>query len=213
MKIHEYGKKFWLVGVLLCGFYVSNAQKVAPYIRLGVGTGASPDFFEGIGMDVEGGIDYRGLQLSVGLTLFNSLPLGDTYQSISLQTHDDETIGICGMNNNLSGKRNVSAMVGIGYDLLRLIPDNVRHHLVPYFGIGWSSCTSLRAYHDALIGVGESDVTYGCFIQYDHASSFDYGFGARYEYSFSEKWGAGVAYKYFDLWEGDMLGFYVIYHF
>ena len=208
-------RQFAIGGMLSCLLCAAYGQTCEPYIRLGIGTGVNPDFIEGIGMDLEGGVSYKGIEASVSLTLLNSLPLEGTSQYLAYQTQRHESTVFDGVNDNLSGQRDISVMVNVGYDLLRLIPDNRRHHLTPFVGIGWSGLTSLRAiYRDIPASVpGPEDVTRGSCIAYAHDSAFDYCLGARYEYSFSDRWGAGVVYKYLDLQEGGLLGIYASYHF
>lgn len=186
-------------------------QDFRSYARVGIGTGISPDFFDGIGFEAEGGVNFKGVQAALSLTLYNTLPLKSTNQSISLQSTGGETIGLDGVNRNLSGKRNTSVMISLGYDLLRFISGNTRHHLIPYFGIGWSGLTTLRTYHNAPIAgeAGRSDITYGSHVGYDFSSDFDFCFGGKYEYSITDKWSIGLSYKYLDLAESDLLSIHI----
>lgn len=207
------------IASLLCLSAPAIAQEGNPdfnsYARLGIGTGISPDFIDGISFDAEGGVNFKGLQAALSVTIFNTLPLDNTNQSISLQTNPSETIGIDRINQHISGKRNTSVMVSLGYDLLRFIPGNTRHHLLPYFGIGWSGLTTLHTLSNSPISENPdgSHITYGSSIEYDFSSSFDFCAGAKYEYSITDKWGIGLAYKYLDLSESDLLSIYVSHSF
>lgn len=203
------------IASLLCLSTATMAQEfnqdINLYARLGIGTGIRPDFIDGVSFDAESGVNFKGLQAALSVTVWNTLPLDNTNQSISIQTNESEMIGINGINRHISGKRNTSVMVSVGYDLLRFIPGNTRHRLLPYFGIGWSGLTSLRTSSNSPIGVNPdgSHITYGSSIEYDLSSSFDFCAGAKYEYSITDKWGIGLAYKYLDLAESDLLSIYV----
>lgn len=203
-------KNLFIVFLLSLSASVAG-QDFHSYARVGIGTGISPDFFDGIGFEGEGGVNFKGVQAALSLTLYNTLPLKSMNQSISLQSTGGETIGFDGVNRHLSGKRNTSVMISLGYDLLRFIPGNTRHHLIPYFGIGWSGLTTLQTYHNAPIagGTNGSTLTYGSHIGYDFSSDFDFCFGGKYEYSITDKWGIGLSYKYLDLAEADLLSIYV----
>lgn len=186
-------------------------QDFNSYARLGIGTGISPDFVDGISFDVEGGVNFKGLQAAVSVTFYNTLPLDNTYQSILIQSDGLDAVGFDMTGRNESGKRNTSVMVSLGYDLLRFIPGNKRHHLLPYVGIGWSSLTSFRSYHNSPI-VSEpysSHMIHESSIRYGRSSDFDFCFGGKYEYSITDKWGIGLSYKYLDLAESDLLSIHV----
>ena len=66
------------------------------------------------------------------------LPLKEMDQGIFLETGNKENVSGT-VDRNISGIRNSSIMLNVGYDLLRFI----KHHLLPYVGVGWSGCTLL----------------------------------------------------------------------
>ena len=56
---------FWCFAIL----FGASAQELRPYARLGVATTVAPDFFDGIGTEVEGGVHYKGIMASMAMTL------------------------------------------------------------------------------------------------------------------------------------------------
>lgn len=142
-----------IIMLFLCVSTSVIGQELNPYLRLEVGTGCS-DFFDGISGDVEGGIRYRGLQVGLSLTLYSNMPFENMNQSIMVQTDGQSDVAFVGTGQSTSSKRNTSVMLQVGYDLLGLIPGNVKHHLIPFVGIGWSNLHSFKSYYNVTLQLG-----------------------------------------------------------
>ena len=106
-------------------FGVRAQDRVTSYAHLGISSQIAPDFFHGIGTDIEGGIHWRGFMASAALTLWSDYPLKNDhrYLTISRQPGGSASVGDV---VDLDGKpfywatRDVSIMIQAGYDLLRL---------------------------------------------------------------------------------------------
>lgn len=185
---------FWCFAIL----FGASAQELRPYARLGVATTVAPDFFDGIGTEVEGGVHYKGIMASMAMTLWSNIPMSTDAQSIIISRDEDGPLSVAdNVDPFYSGERNFSIMVQAGYDLLSLIPDNSRHHLTPFAGIGWSSLSAVIAtrHQDHFYSEWEPTPFYSA-LAYSHLSKFDYTFGGRYEFSITDKWHVGLSYKY-----------------
>lgn len=202
-------KKVFVCLLLLLSSGIVYGQ-VKPYVQFGVGTGLKTDFFKSEGLDFEGGVKFKGLQVGVSFTWLNSLTLKEMTQGVFLETGKKENISGT-VDRNISGIRSSSIMLNIGYDLLRLIPGNSKHHLLPYVGAGWSGCTLLDVVNSRPIPSVPN--TYETSVVYKYKSGVDFSLGAKYEYSITDKWNLGISYKYFDSSRRDMLSICTSYSF
>ena len=196
-------------------FGVRAQDRVTSYAHLGISSQIAPDFFHGIGTDIEGGIHWQGFMASAALTLWSDYPLKNDhrYLTISRQPGGSASVGDV---VDLDGKpfywatRDVSIMIQAGYDLLRFIPRNMRHHLWPYVGIGWTAITQDFSYSAQTCAFMEgSDDPYFSTMFHFRSTGFDYCVGARYAFSITDKWMVGLTYKYLDALEDHLMSLHV----
>lgn len=197
----------------IIGFSSSlKAQEVDSYVRVGIGTGASSKCFHSLATEAVGGISYNGLHAAISLTLYNSSPFQNKTQSIYTEMNPaGESFTLHPFSKAMENKRSVSALLEVGYDLLRFIPGNHRHKLIPFVGIGWGGLTKMKSVYHAPVAWSPDGSTdkWATSIVYDASSAFDYCLGGRYEFAITDKWRIGASYKYLDLLEGDLLFIHV----
>lgn len=207
-------RKWLLMGIMVCLVGVMNAQeKAKPFMRLGVGTSLSPEFVKGFGGDLEAGVAYKGFELSADFMLYSTFTLGGA--SVSLQTLSGKGLGPTITNNvteDLDGERSTSVFFTVGYDLMRFIRGNERHHLIPSIGLGWSGRFTVDGF-DGHYTAPDGDQVQDTRLLLHHASTFDVSFGGRYEYSINDHWGIGLTYKYYKNLDRDYFGAHAVYHF
>lgn len=194
---------------------LSAQDRVTSYAHLGISTQIAPDFFHGIGTDIEGGIHWRGLMASAALTLWSDYPLKSDYRYLTVSRQPGGPVSV-GDVVDLDGEpfywamRDVSIMIQVGYDLLRFIPRNTRHHLWPYAGIGWTAITQDFSYSAQTYAFMEgTDDPYFSTMLHFRSTGFDYCAGARYAFSITDKWMVGLTYKYMDALEGHLMSLHV----
>lgn len=202
---------FWGLAIL----FGASAQELRSYAHLGISTQIAPDFFHGIGTDIEGGIHWRGVMASVALTLWSDYPLKSDQRYLTISRQPGEAASV-GDVVDLDGKpfywatRDVSIMIQAGYDLLRFIPRNTRHHLWSYVGIGWTAITQDFSYSAQTYAFIEGkDDPYFSTMFHSRSTGFDYCAGARYAFSITDKWMVGLTYKYMNVLEDHLMSLHV----
>lgn len=188
--------KFFLLICLLMISVSGTAQQVTSFIRAELGTGVSSDFFESTMFKAEWGKSFRGLEAGLSLTCYNSLPIKSTYRYMLYEVSGENQLMSHSETRNISGKRNISIMLNLSYDLLSFISKANRHHLRPTVGIGWANCLTLNNQ------VNKERVQ----LIYDTTSGLDLSFGARYEYDLNKKLTLGAYYEYLNILERGSIG-------
>lgn len=202
---------WWMVALLVCLCGGMNAQeKVKPFMRLGVGTSLYPRFMRGLGGNIEAGLHYKGMEFALNLTLYNSDPIREKERMIqdSHFTYGPESkVDLTYFER--PNYQTTSLCLTFGYDVLRLIPRNEKHHLILSAGVGWSGENAVYIH----VNVDEANKL--CWNEKEHTynPTLEIPLGVKYEYSINERWGVGVTYKMHYVMERDFFGAHAVYHF
>lgn len=203
--------KSWMGAVLLiclCGG-MSAREQVKPFVRIGIGTALYPEV-RGLGGDMEAGIHYKGMECALALTLYNSDPIREKERWMQY-SHSPFGWGegVSRVYFQRLNYRSTSLCLTFGYDVLRLIPRNERHHLILSVGVGWSGENIVRG----IYLTDENNCRYRSEKEHAYNPTVELPLGARYEYSLNARWGVGVTYKMHCVMGRDFFGAHAVYHF
>ena len=208
-------KRWMMAALLVCLCGGMNAQeKAKPFMRLGVGTSLYPRFMRGLGGNIEAGLHYKGMEFALNLTLYNSDPIRRderlAQESINAWYGDrewkDPVVKALFERSNF---QSTSLCFTFGYDVLRLIPRNEKHHLILSVGVGWSGENNVETYYN----MDEANERAWRENEHTYNPSLELPLGAKYEYSLNERWGVGVTYKMHYVMGRDFFGAHAVYHF
>lgn len=179
---------------LLLQFFVVMLATIAPaqnsswFARVGLGTRATGDSFEGVSFGLEVGKSIGRWELSGGLTVYRSSltdeEVGLGIKSIPGHTMIDIDTWDCQRHHF------ASLFVRAGYDVVPWVRQHSRHHLIPFVGVDYSM-------QDEISHVIRGDNEQGS-VQLDARNEYGYGLllGARYEVELGRAWALGLFYEY-----------------
>ena len=122
-----------LLGMSMMGW----AQENGVFVSVGVGTQATDRAFRGADVSMQTGYNFKGLDISAQIDYYANHWGRDGYMGLIYEEQGDKVF----ISNSMNNKRTESYMtlrLNLGYDPLRFIRSNWRHHLRPYVGLGYS---------------------------------------------------------------------------
>jgi hypothetical protein len=194
--------KHFFIALLLFVNIGVYAQSSSSFLRAGVGTGATDDSFKGIAFGAEWGKEYRGWEFSGSLTYFDSKMDEDNFRTVSYVEHGSTShAAIYTLDTDGETQRGMMLRANVGYDVLRFIKGNTRHHLRPFVGIGYASKTTDSGWANE--NGNEKDIE----MRYHHERGIDGAAGMRYEYTIAKNWDLGAYYEIqFNVLSKDLMG-------
>ena len=170
-----------LIGLSL----TAGAQENGAFVSAGVGTKLYDKAFRGADVSMQGGYNYKGLDVSAQLDYFSNCWGKDRLAAL---TYRDDRTG-SGASSIMSNSENITALtirLNLGYDLLHFVHNNWRHHIRPYVGLGYSQLRTSSNYET-------SDANMRCYELKDQLhSGFEVIIGMAYDFNITRHWALGA---------------------
>ena len=170
-----------LIGLTLA----AGAQENGAFVTARVGTKLYDKAFWGADVSMQGGYNYKGLDVSAQISYFSNCWGEDRLDAL---TYRDDRTG-SGVSTLMSNGKNVSALtirLNLGYDVLHFIHNNWRHHIRPYVGLGYSQLQRSSSYVSSYDDVRCYD------LANELHSGFELALGLSYDFNFTRHWALGA---------------------
>lgn len=161
------------------------AQENGAFVSVGVGTKVNDKAFRGADVSMQAGYNYKGLDVSAQLDFYSNRWGDNRVNSLAYYDYGDKAI----FASLLDGKRNETFMtlrLNLGYDFLRFIRGNWRHHIRPYVGLGYS----LRNETNNYCYQAKDMTTYSMGEQAQ--KGFELTLGIAYDFNITHHWAVGA---------------------
>ena len=181
-------KKTLATVLLLCLLGLSltaGAQENGVFVSVGVGTQATSKAFRGADVSMQAGYNYKGLDISAQIDYYGNHWGRDAYTGLTYEEQGDNVFIINNMNNKRS-KSYTTLRLNLGYDLLRFIRGNWRHHLRPYVGLGYS------VMHESSNWDYKSEDFHKLECMEWNDRGFELTLGIAYDFNITRHWAVGA---------------------
>ncbi len=185
-------KKIILSLCLLGLTMTAGAQENGAFVTVGVGTKLYDRAFRGADISMQAGYNYKGMDVSAQISYYTNQWGGRGTNTISY----NESEGQSNCSHFLDERWNETFMtlrLSLGYDVLRFIRGNWRHHIRPYAGLGYSLC------HNSNNSCYRNENTTALNMTEWTEHGFDFSLGIAYDFNITRHWALGTYIEAFPM--------------
>lgn len=182
-------KKYIFI-LLLCSICMSGwGQENGVFVSAGLGTKVCDKAFHGADISMQTGYNYKGLDISAQLDYFSNFWGANDINVRTVESYAGMDATMHALSNTDKDRENISHLtirLNLGYDVLRFIRGNWRHHVRPYVGIGYSQAreSSNSTTHTSLMRT---------FTWKEQTQSgFELTLGIAYDFNITHHWAVGA---------------------
>ena len=173
----------------LCLLFIAMAgmaQENKPFVMASVGTQVTDKAFRGADVSMQAGYNFKGLDISAQLDYYSNHWGRSGVNSMTYEVRGNNSLLMTTEMDNKRYKTYMTLRLNLGYDVLRFIHGNWRHHLRPYVGFGYSLCDGTSS----LIHEEEGMTQYG-MVNWRN-DGFEFSLGGAYDFNITQNWAVGA---------------------